>query len=349
MTEDTLKISREYLDYINPNKISSCLINRSSSLADDSYDLCIIVPCYNMEKYIKDCMESILSQQTQFSFWVIVVDDGSTDRSLELLSPYFASDNVLVVQKENGGVASARNAALTYAKGKYLLFVDADDMLLPNAIEHALLAARETNADVVEIELSREYIESNTDIKSTRSISLKESSGYVCGKFLRSSLMQEICFPENVWFEDTIIKWLVLNEELHMVHLDEALYYYRPNPEGATAFHPDNSRCIDTLWCTQQVLQELPVRQSSLSNTYLELLYKQIVLNYIRTAGLDEQARYAIFCVTASLYEEFVKVLSIREPLESPFTILDKIFSSKDYETYKTACEGLWKLTLMQQ
>lgn len=94
--------------------------------------LSVIVPVYNIEKYLRECIDSILTQDIA-EMEVILVDDGSTDASGTICDEYAEKDGrVTVVHKENGGVSTARNAGLDIARGKYVTFVDSDDYLLPN-------------------------------------------------------------------------------------------------------------------------------------------------------------------------------------------------------------------------
>lgn len=94
--------------------------------------LSVIVPVYNVEKYLRNCVDSILAQDIE-DMEVILVDDGSTDRSWTICDEYAKKDKrVMVIHKDNGGPASARNAGLDLACGKYIAFVDSDDYLLPN-------------------------------------------------------------------------------------------------------------------------------------------------------------------------------------------------------------------------
>ena len=95
----------------------------------------IIIPVYNAEEYLDRCLESVL-EQSFTSFEVILVDDGSTDSSPLICDRYSATDpRFRTVHKENGGVSSARNAGMDLAKGEYLMFLDSDDALLPDALE----------------------------------------------------------------------------------------------------------------------------------------------------------------------------------------------------------------------
>ena len=95
----------------------------------------VVIPLYNKEPYIKDCLDSIMSQ-TFSDFEVVIVDDGSTDNSVDLVKRLYPSDKVRIIQKINGGPSSARNKGVQEAKGEWIVFLDADDLFLPNALEN---------------------------------------------------------------------------------------------------------------------------------------------------------------------------------------------------------------------
>ena len=109
----------------------------------------IIVPAYNAESYIKCCLNSLISQETVYSYEIIVVNDGSTDCTLELLS-HVKSDKLRIIDKPNGGISSARNAGVMNALGEYLIFCDADDCMDVGAVQHLIEKAEQTDADIVE-------------------------------------------------------------------------------------------------------------------------------------------------------------------------------------------------------
>ena len=99
--------------------------------------LSIIIPIYNVEKYIKDCVESVLNQRKNADeVEVILVNDGTPDNSMSIVDTAVKDlKGIYIINKENGGLSSARNAGLMMARGDYIWFVDSDDTLLPNAIE----------------------------------------------------------------------------------------------------------------------------------------------------------------------------------------------------------------------
>lgn len=117
----------------------------------------IIVPIYNMESYLERCLNSLLAQ-TFTDFEVIAVDDGSTDRSLEVLNNFAKKDNrICVVSKQNGGVSSARNKGVSVANGKYIGFVDPDDWIDRDMYESMYSVASKANIDIVMCSYMREF------------------------------------------------------------------------------------------------------------------------------------------------------------------------------------------------
>ena len=109
----------------------------------------IILPIYNVEKYLEESLKSILNQSYK-DYELIVVDDGSTDKSLSILNKYKSKFNkIRIFTEDNRGVSEARNLALGHAKGDYILLVDSDDFLRKDMIEKMLLKAKESQSDIV--------------------------------------------------------------------------------------------------------------------------------------------------------------------------------------------------------
>lgn len=107
----------------------------------------VIIPVYNIERYIGKCLDSIVGQ-TLKEIEIIVVDDGSTDDSSRIIDRYARTDSrIVAIHKTNGGVVSARNCGIAQATGLYILFVDGDDHLAPDACERLLRKAQATSAD----------------------------------------------------------------------------------------------------------------------------------------------------------------------------------------------------------
>lgn len=117
----------------------------------------IIVPVYNVEPFLRKCIDSLINQ-TYKDLEIICVNDGSKDRSLEILKEYAAKDNrIIVINKKNEGVAAARNDAMKMTKGEFIMFADGDDWLELNACERLIGIMKEYNPDVVMYSYYREY------------------------------------------------------------------------------------------------------------------------------------------------------------------------------------------------
>ena len=117
----------------------------------------VVVPIYNVEKYLRQCLDSIVGQTLE-SLEILLVNDGSNDASLEIIQEYAEKDNrIQVIDKKNGGGGSARNAASPYIEGKYTYFADPDDWLEPDLCEKAVQRIEETGADVVCFRAVREF------------------------------------------------------------------------------------------------------------------------------------------------------------------------------------------------
>ena len=109
----------------------------------------IIVPVYNVEKYLEQCLESLLNQ-TYKNIEIIVVNDGSTDQSLDILKKYSFKDNrIKLYSQKNQGISAARNTALEHINGKYVMFVDSDDWIEINTCEIALHEMKKNDSDIV--------------------------------------------------------------------------------------------------------------------------------------------------------------------------------------------------------
>lgn len=108
----------------------------------------VIIPVFNVEKFLPQCLDSVTGQ-TFADIEIICIDDGSTDKSPEILSRYADRDpRIRIISRTNGGLSAARNAGLKIARGKYIFFIDSDDWIEPNTLEKLFAAAENTGADL---------------------------------------------------------------------------------------------------------------------------------------------------------------------------------------------------------
>ncbi len=197
-------------------------------------ELSIIVPVYNVEKYLKECLDSLLDQDIK-DYEIIVVNDGSTDLSQPIIDSYVAKyPNVHSLIKPNGGLASARNLGIKHASGKYITFVDSDDKIKKDAYKDILDKMDKEGLDICIFDMlywfddDRDYIQkglirNNEDIIKDLLLSPLSS----CNKVYRRELFDGICFPEGKLFEDIPTVISVYLKKLKVGYIDKPYYIYR--------------------------------------------------------------------------------------------------------------------------
>lgn len=206
----------------------------------------ISVPVYNAEKYICQCLDSLISQ-TLKEIEIIVVDDGSTDKSGQLCEDYAAKDNrIIVIHKENGGLASARQVALEIARGDFFCACDADDWAELTMYEHLYKKAIETGADIVMCDYYSEYGDGISKA-SCYGKQIPDDNNHVLDDALNGR------FPQSVWSkmfkrdlferynlswepginmgEDFLMTLKILQYPARFAYIQEPLYHYRRMPD----------------------------------------------------------------------------------------------------------------------
>jgi glycosyltransferase involved in cell wall biosynthesis len=208
----------------------------------------VILPVYNVERWLSRCLDSLL-KQTFSDFELICVNDGSTDSSRRILAEYAAKDSRLrIIDQENRGLPAARNTGLASATGEYVYFLDSDDAIHPQLFEIALFYAQQQQADIVCFQTERSdglsYNPEPLDPK-TITFSLSDNPLYLCRKhkkirisynvwtkFYKRSLIGENPFIEGIVHEDYPFVWTLMARKPHTVLLDAVLHYYTINPQS---------------------------------------------------------------------------------------------------------------------
>ncbi|MCM3763514.1 glycosyltransferase [Neobacillus niacini] len=206
----------------------------------------IIVPVFNVENFIDDCIKSILGQKFS-DFELILVNDGSTDHSGHVCDEYAKKDNrIIVIHKENGGQSSARNKGIEAAKGDYLGFVDSDDWIDHDMYNVLYTKAIETDSDIAAcnfIQYDRKadshlYSMNTSDQLFDRSAAMHELylnerlSFSPCNKIYKRQLLNGIWFKEGYILEDMDFAYRIMNEAKRIFYTGQALYHYRYNEKS---------------------------------------------------------------------------------------------------------------------
>lgn len=163
----------------------------------------IIIPVYNAEEYLEECLLSI-GQQTFGDFEILAINDGSKDRSLEILKKHQEKEPRLhILSQENKGVSAARNLGVEYAKGEFITFIDADDWLHPETLEHYIEIAKNEDSDIVISQfLTKKSTEKQTE-SSIENYNRKDIEQKIFPKFIESDFYNSVC---NKFYTNELIK-----------------------------------------------------------------------------------------------------------------------------------------------
>ena len=248
--------------------------------------LSVVVPVYNVENYLKKCINSILSQ-TFKDFELILVDDGSTDNSGHICDEYdHQYEKVKVIHKENGGLSSARNAGIEIATGEYISFIDSDDYIDSNMFLNMIEALQNTNKDiaacgrVVDLWGEREKIEFSLKKEKVYSreqaieevLLLRDIDVAAWDKIYRKFLFDSIRYPEGKISEDAAIIFQMLDISNGVVHVGTPFYHYiyRKNSISKSEYnrrqYDSYINCVNTEQFISQLYPQF-LKQNKIYNT----------------------------------------------------------------------------------
>jgi CDP-glycerol glycerophosphotransferase len=270
----------------------------------------VIVPIYNVEQYLAECLDS-LQAQTFTRFEVVVVDDGSPDSSRAIAERYAARDRrIRIVTRENGGLGAARNTGVRSSRGQYLAFVDSDDLLPPNSLEVLVASARATGSEIVVGGLRR--FDGNrtwrpgwmrdVHLHRRERVTVEEfppllRNLYTCNKLFRHAFwkQQGLWFREGVAYEDQPLVTQLYARARSVDVLTEVVYDYRARDDQSSISQQTSSlrdlRDRVSAWhATREVLQqEMP----GLYQGWLQTLFDAHFHWYLNSPGAEDDAYWS--------------------------------------------------------
>lgn len=296
----------------------------------------IIIPVYNVESYLRDCLNSIMRQHFK-DFEVLLIDDGSSDNSGKICDDYAENDErIRVYHKNNGGVSSARNLGLTEAKGDWICFVDSDDWIEPNTLS-SIFPIEDNNIDFVQFGFkqinSLGTIIQQSSVPNHRSIMKKEAyldtkmyHSAICGYLIKTDIIRQniINFPESIKYgEDQafILKALICCHKVLII--DKHFYNYRYREGSAMNSSISFARAKDHLNVIENVSSFMDFTKAKLNPLYI-YIFEELILYYFRL-GIDScfnivkvKKEYSEFCERNKVAELY----PLCQKYNSYFTIL---------------------------
>lgn len=269
----------------------------------------IIVPIYNVDKYLKQCLESI-KNQSYTNFEVIMVNDGSTDNSGKICEEYTKDSRFILINQKNQGLSEARNTGLKNISGEYILFVDSDDWIESNCLAEGIFEIRRNSSDVIffpyikEKELSQEKVklfdkEQIFDKENIKKIILRRLFGLLneefkfplklenlntaWGKFYKKEIIkEEFIDTKLIGTEDCIFNIYNLINADKISYIEKTYYHYRKTNTGSLT--KNYKRNLFCQWNYLYKLMENFISKNKLEINYKEALNNRIILNIFALA-----------------------------------------------------------------
>lgn len=243
----------------------------------------IIIPCYNAEKTIKRCLESVISQ-TYKNIEIVIINDGSTDKTDSIIKKYINDNRIKYYNRSNHGIGKTRNFGIKEATGEYITFLDSDDYLPNDAIDNLYKLAQKNKLDLV---VSDYYVD-NKNIKSEKIKSfpitnVKNNPNLIFdinlapwNKLYKKELIENIKFEENLKYEDApfVIESIIKAKKIGK--LDKETYYYVVNPNSETTIRDER---IFDIFKILDIIGSLVENKKELTEVYKTLCIR-IICNY---------------------------------------------------------------------
>lgn len=334
------------------------------------YKISIIIPVYNVEKYIDDCLNSILNQTFKSSeLQVIMVNDGSTDNSKDIMDEYakkYSNFTAIHLPKSHGGPGTARNEGMKLAKGEFLMFIDPDDFYDINACELMYNCMVNNNSEMVTCNYQNTNIEGKKwdnpifDRKRFKSFRLLKSEAEytksffvlcssVCVKMFRREFVEKhkLKFMEGVPAEDALFTFSVLLKSSNVQYLDEVIYYYRQrNMENDVKSISWN--CSENYFrrINKTYIKIYEVFEKAGRLDYYRYLYSKnltyILYRFIDSGQISDESRKEILDLMHWFYSkgDILKV----EPVQKSLKILVNKIIEKEYDEALDMCKIIQEL-----
>lgn len=310
--------ARDLLNNMHADPHNSCIC-RNEVAATPNYDLQIIIPAYNVERYIKECLDSVLSQNTSFKYIVKVINDGSTDGTAKILETYQGEKHIEIIHQKNKGFSGARNTGLEHINARYLMFLDSDDKLAPGAIDALMNMALDSDADIIEgssIKFLGPLI--TQKFSHTNSINADKDRlfGFVWGKIFKAELFTDTKFPEKYWFEDTLCALILHPLAKKVSTINHRVYCYRTNFKGISRTFRGKSKCLDSYYICEQLLSDRVKLRLPMDEQFFHGIVRQFRLNANRISSLKhEDIDKAVFILQSALIRHYFPNLEAQDDL----------------------------------
>ena len=281
----------------------------NNTIKEKTIMVSVIVPIYNVEEYLEECLESIRNQ-TYTNIEVILVNDGSTDGSREICESYCEKDiRFRLINQENQGQSVARNRGVKESVGQYIMFVDSDDVVNTDVLE-VLLPYMKTDVDIVECEMTREkeafflnkiptiVFEGNSKEAILNCIAFRAVKFCAFTKLYRREIVEKIPFLEGYIYEDVFTGINYLNHIRKIIVVDYIGYYYRVRPNSIMT-KSFNEKNLDIFPIGKKLIESFDDNEYLLP--YIGYFIFYLSLSHYQRDGITKVSPYF------DMYENFIR------------------------------------------
>ena len=257
----------------------------------------VIIPVYNVEEYLRECVDSVLSQ-TYENYEIILVDDGSTDNSGKICDEYAKNSKITVIHKENGGLSDTRNKGLELAKGEYIYFLDSDDFIVSETFEELVSAITKADADFVFFDslsfedegrnynIEQRYVRKNdygTQNGAACLLELLKNRDYhsavpLC--FIKKKMLSNsgLRFVEGIYYEDSIFTYDLFMLSETVTHCKKA-YYHRRYRKSSIMTSKKNKKYFDSICQVYESVLEFSQKENKIDSPVAKMYIARCAFN----------------------------------------------------------------------
>lgn len=281
-----------------------CLINYNNNATESGVlmevtkpKISVIIPCYNVEKYLRQCLDSVINQ-TLKEIEIICINDGSTDSTLQILEEYAGHDKrIKVISQENQGLSGARNTGLANAIGEFISFLDSDDYFLSDNALKTILKNFTNDVDFVnfgiflnfESDVKTKIKDKDVNPKLSGKIKICENimyqtPVYAWNKIFRKSIIDKysLRFPVGLLFEDCVFTYSYLSISNYGYYLNDRFYSYLIRKNSImSSLNKNNKKGIDHIYCMKELFNFY--NKNNLIVSY-KCFFESLFIRYIKLA-----------------------------------------------------------------
>lgn len=311
-----------------------------------NYLISIIVPIYNVDKYLEECIES-LKNQTYKNLEIILINDGSADNSEQICREEAKQDNRIVfINKKNGGAASAKNKGLKVAKGDYITFVDSDDFIEPDMIEYMVNKIKKYNSDIIQCSFINLYknterfkqdkiVEQRISSKDFLELFLtKWDSSLFWNKLFKREVIENIFFKEGRCIDDEFFTYKCVINSKSIVISNKIVYNYRMRKSGVMKSESSQKQIlkdrVDYLYERYELVRKI---YKDLDKSFLEHLltyYLIISKDYYADEKLLDYMKNNLKSIKGKIITSNIDIRIKMQILKFMMTKSDKYIQSKN-------------------